>query len=60
VSPKHSSLAFDETIKEFDGAIFEPQLAVIINAHYSKAPMTPATPLQMDVIQVKGSITISF
>lgn len=62
VSPKHSSLAFDETVKEFDESHFnggfEPELKVIVNAHYSKSSFSPMT--SEDVIQVNGRITVSF
>jgi hypothetical protein len=61
VSPKHSSLAFDETMKEmespYDGD-FEPELKVIVNAHYSKSSFSPMA--SEDVIQVNGRITVSF
>jgi hypothetical protein len=60
VSPKHSSLAFDEITKEFEDTFseFEPELKVIVNAHYSKASFAPAA--SQDVIQVNGRITVSF
>lgn len=62
MSPKHSSLAFDETVKEFDDNCyfdsgFEPELTVIVNANYSK---TPSMATSLDVIQVNGRITVSF
>lgn len=60
MSPKYSSLAFDEAVREFDNDIqsptgFEPDLKVIINAHYAKAPVS-----NNNVIQIKGAITVSF
>jgi hypothetical protein len=61
VSPKHSSLAYDEAIKEFDEVQmdhFEPELKVIVNAHYLKPSLSQMT--SEDVIQVKGRITVSF
>lgn len=61
MSPKYSSLAFDEAVREFDhgqyvDVDFEPDLKVIINANSMKASSLP----KADVIQVKGSITVSF
>lgn len=63
MSPKHSSLAFDEIVKEFDdnqhfNGSFEPDLKVIVNAHFSKASFSPMA--SDDVIQVNGRITVSF
>lgn len=62
VSPKNSSLAFDETIKEFDenhfNNGFEPELKVIVNAHYLKSSFSSMP--SNDVIQVNGRITVSF
>lgn len=62
MSPKHSSLAYDETTKEFSGSHFdndfEPELSVIVNAYYSKTPMSLAA--SEDVIQIHGRITVSF
>lgn len=61
MSPKNSSLAFDETMKElenhYDGD-FEPELKVIVNAHYSKSSFSQMA--SDDVIQVNGRITVSF
>lgn len=61
VSPNNSSLAFDETVKElenhFDGD-FEPELKVIVNAHYLNSSFSQMT--SKDVVQVSGRITISF
>lgn len=62
MSPKNSSLAFDETTKEFeeshfDGS-FEPELKVIVNAHYLKSSFSQVS--SDDVIQVNGRITVSF
>jgi hypothetical protein len=62
VSPKNSSLAYDETVKEFENAhfnsSFEPELKIIVNAHYSKSSRSQIT--SDDVIQVNGRITVSF
>ena len=61
VSPKNSSLAFDETLKEFDEnhfGGFEPELKVIVNAHYLKSSFS--TMASDDVIHVNGRITVSF
>lgn len=61
VSPKNSSLAYDETIKEFeshDDGDFEPELKVIVNAHYVNPSFSQMT--VEDVIQVNGRITVSF
>lgn len=62
MSPKHSSLAFDEAVKEFDenhfNGEFEPELKVIVNAHYSTSSFSEMT--SDDVIHVNGRITISF
>ena len=63
MSPKHSSLAFDEAVKEFDrdyDNAFEPELKVIVNANYIKTPRLLLASAQGDAIQVKGSITVSF
>lgn len=61
VSKNNSSLAFDETVKElenhFDGN-FEPELKVIVNAHFSKASFSQTA--SQDVVQVSGRITVSF
>lgn len=60
MSPKYHSLAFDEAVREFPSdqmdVAFEPDLKVIVNAHYIKASATPKT----EIVQVKGSITVSF
>jgi hypothetical protein len=62
VSPKNSSLAFDEALKEFDvkpfNNGFEPEFKVIVNAHYLKSSFAQMT--SDDVIQVNGRITVSF
>lgn len=62
MSPKHSSLAFDETAKEFEESHFnggfEPELKVIVNAHYLKSSLLPMA--SDDVIHVNGRITVSF
>lgn len=62
VSPKQSSLAFDETVKEFEscqyGVDFEPELKVIVNARYMKSPVSFVA--SQDVIEVNGRITVSF
>lgn len=62
MSPKQSSLAFDETVKEFEaghyGNDFEPELKVIVNARYMKSPAAFMT--SQDVIEVNGRITVSF
>ena len=44
MSPKNSSLAFQETLKTHDPEQsipidFEPELRVIVNAKYSKTPL---------------------
>lgn len=62
MSPKYSSLAFDEALKEFDSHFFdagsEPNLKVIVNANYTKTPSLAAS--IQDAIQIRGSITVSF
>ena len=62
MSPKNCSLAFDETTKEFDeshyNGRFEPELKVIVNAHYLKSSFSQMA--SDDVIQVNGRITVSF
>ena len=62
VSPKNSSLAFDETMKDFDDSHysggFEPELKVIVNAHFLKSSFSHMA--SDDVIQVMGRITVSF
>lgn len=62
MSPKNCSLAFDETVKEFDenpfNNGFEPELKVLVNAHYSKSSF--AQMASDDVIHVNGRITVSF
>lgn len=62
MSPKYCSLAFDETVKEFEEThfkgSFEPELKVIVNAHYSRSSFSPMA--SDDVIQVNGRITVSF
>jgi hypothetical protein len=62
VSTKQSSLAFDEAIKEFDeshlNGRFEPELKVIVNAHYLRSSFSQGA--SDDVIQVNGRITVSF
>lgn len=65
MSRKYSSLAFDEVLKEFDSvhladAGFEPELKVLVNVHYSKAPGVSAALPKSDVVQVSGRITVSF
>lgn len=63
MSPKYSSLAFDDALREIDHEYpvdinFEPDLKVIVNAHYSKTPLTALT--SNDVIQIRGRMTVSF
>jgi hypothetical protein len=63
VSPKYSSLAIDDTFREFDNEValensYEPDLQVIVNVHYGKTPALTAA--SSDVVSVKGSITVSF
>lgn len=62
MSPKNSSLAFDEAVREFDETLdsvnFEPELKMIVNAHYLKSSFSQAA--SQDVIQVNGRITVSF
>ncbi len=63
MSPKYSSLAVDESFKEFDNETaledsFEPHLEVIVNAHFGKIPSPSAT--SSDVLNVTGRITVSF
>jgi len=63
VGHKHSSLAYDETMREFEseslGNHFEPDLKVHINVHYGKNSGVQ-TALNKDVVQVSGRITVSF
>lgn len=63
MSPKYSSLAIDDTFKEFDNDnalenSYEPNLQVIVNVHYGKTPAVPAASL--DVMAIQGRITVSF
>lgn len=60
MSPKECSLAYDETVKEFEADIdaFEPELKVIVNARYKNAPVAFAA--SHDVVEVMGRITVSF
>ena len=64
MSHKYSSLAFDESLKEFDRDLsdsnFEPDLKVIVNGSYQKVPLAPFTSSFNDVVQVRGKITVSF
>lgn len=65
MSRKYSSLAFDETLKEFDAkqhhhANFEPELKVLVNVHYSQSPASAAASANHDVVNVSGRITVSF
>lgn len=61
MSPKECSLAFEDTVKEFEefhnNGIIEPELTVIVNARYLKSSAHLAS---HDVIQVQGRITVSF
>lgn len=60
---KHSSLAFDETLKELESEHisnhFEPELKVLVNVHYAKN-LGMKTASHNDVVQVSGKITVSF
>lgn len=62
MSPKECSLAFEDTVKEFEDVkydgIVEPELKVIVNARYLKSSFSHMT--SEDVIQVQGRITVSF
>jgi hypothetical protein len=61
VSPKECSLAFEDTVKEFEdfheNEIIEPELTVIVNARYLKSSSHMTSD---DVIQVQGRMTVSF
>lgn len=62
MSPKNSSLAYDETLKEFDNddhhdINFEPELTVLVKANYLK---TPHTSISHEIVHVKGRVTVSF
>lgn len=61
MSPKHSSLAYDETIKEFDEFEnqFRPELKVLVKANYS-ATSHVVTAHQNEIVNIEGRITISF
>lgn len=59
VSVEINSLAYDEALKELHQQPFEPDLRVIVNAHYLKTPTCPMAS-EADVIQVRGRITVSF
>jgi hypothetical protein len=60
VRHKQSSLAFDDEVRDLDLASdFEPELTVIVNEHYSKS-LHKAMASNHDVMQVRGSITVSF
>jgi hypothetical protein len=63
VGHKHSSLAFDDALKEFDsGHIsnhYEPELKILVNVHYGKNPGMQAVS-HNDIVQVSGKITVSF
>ncbi|MBA3815130.1 MAG: hypothetical protein H0X29_01140 [Parachlamydiaceae bacterium] len=61
---KHSSLAFDDDLKEFDsghqiGNHYEPELKIHVNVHYAKNLGMNAVSLS-DIVQVSGKITVSF
>lgn len=59
---KHSSLAFDDTLKELENehnSHFEPELKVLVNVHYAKN-LGMKTASHNDVVQVSGKITVSF
>lgn len=62
MSPKESSLAFDESVKEFEAGHyvndFEPELKVIVNPRYMKSSFL--FDASHDVIEVQGRITVSF
>ena len=61
VSPKYSSLAIDETFDSNNCLDdFNPELTVIINAHYASSSFSPKTSPRSDVTQVQGRITVSF
>ncbi len=57
VSIKHSSLAFDECLREIEKELFEPDLKVVINAQYNKLVCASN---DLNVVQVQGRITVSF
>lgn len=64
VGHKHSSLAFDDMLKEFEsdhhiGDHFEPELKLLVNVHYGKN-LGVSTASNNDVVQVSGKITVSF
>jgi hypothetical protein len=64
VSPKYSSLAFDELKEqEFETlamANFEPTLQVIINGRSLANSLSSAMTEHSDVVQIGGRITVSF
>jgi len=62
VSTKYGSLALDDA-RDLDGSAqmdsdFEPQLQVIVNAHYVNASGQSHAP--QGAVEVVGSITVSF
>lgn len=60
---KHSSLAFDDVLKEFEsehlGNHFEPDLKIHVNVHYGKN-LGMQSISHNDIVQVSGKITVSF
>ncbi|MEI8366413.1 MAG: hypothetical protein WCF65_08355 [Parachlamydiaceae bacterium] len=62
VGHMHYALALDDSLKGFDNNSlydnnFEPELKVIVGAHYTKTPLAMTS---SDVVHVVGRITVSF
>ncbi|QLH36938.1 MAG: hypothetical protein HWD61_13015 [Parachlamydiaceae bacterium] len=58
MSPKNSSLAFDDLKEQTFEECFVPTLNVIVNARHSASLLS--TELELAAVEVKGIFTVSF
>lgn len=59
MSPKHSSLAYDELKEQglsYEEVSFEPELNLLVNTRY----VSNSFSADSDVVRIEGRITVSF
>lgn len=60
MSPKHSSLAFDEIKEQTQEIEFEayraPELNVLVNPRYMEA----SSSMEQEIVKIEGKLTVSF
>lgn len=64
MSPKYSSLAFDEVIEQIhdqQDMRFEPQLSVLVNPRHIKDSFSAhLTSQSNEIVEIRGRINVSF